>query len=80
MLDRTVGWVMRLPASRPEPADPTIEAFGYLGNDVGAAIFARALRDVILPGFEALGVDLGPSRQRIAERGWLAAGTSDGAT
>jgi len=72
MLERTVGWVMKLAETHPEPDDRSLEALGYLGHDAGAAIFARALRDVILPGFEVLGVDLGPARQYIAERRWLA--------
>src|SRR5207249_326894 len=74
MLDRTMGWVMRKPITHPEPDAPALEAFGYLGNDAGAAIFGRTLHDVILPGFETLGVDLGPAQQRIDEQGWLTSG------
>jgi hypothetical protein len=72
MLDRTMGRVMRMTRREPEPDDPALEAWGYLGNDAGAALFVRTLRDVVLPGFAMLDVDLGPARAAIDEAGWLA--------
>jgi hypothetical protein len=72
MLDRTMRRAMSSAAADPEPDDPALEALGYLGNDTGAAIFTRTLRDVILPGFELLGLDRGPVERRAHERGWLA--------
>jgi hypothetical protein len=71
MLDRTVGWVIDAARSSPESDKPELEALGYLGSSAGGSIFQRSLRDVILPGFETCGVDLGPTRAHIAERGWL---------
>ncbi len=71
MLERTIGRTLRAARRAPEPDDPAREAFAFLGNDAGAALFARTLRDVVLPGFELVGVDLGPARAAIAEAGWL---------
>jgi hypothetical protein len=71
MLDRTIGRVLRACRGAPEPDDAAREAFGFLGNDAGAAIFTRTLGDVILPGLELLGVDQGPARAAIAAGGWL---------
>jgi hypothetical protein len=71
MLDRTIGRVLRACRKAPEADDPAREAFGFLGNDAGAAIFTRTLGEVILPGLEMLGVDQGPARAAIAEGGWL---------
>jgi hypothetical protein len=66
MLDRTAGRALRDFARRAEPDDPAREAFGHLGARAGATAVRRALRDVIVPGFEQLGVDLAPSRDGIA--------------
>ena len=46
-----------------------MEAFGYVGRTSCLAVFRRALSDVIVPGFETLGVELGPSREKLAELG-----------
>jgi hypothetical protein len=43
---------------------------GYLGSTTAGVIFERTLRDVILPGLETCGIDLGPTLAHIAERGW----------
>ena len=72
MLDRTFRAVMEASARTEQPDDGRREAFAFLGVHASADVYERALRDVILPGFEALGVDLGPARQRVEERGWLA--------
>jgi hypothetical protein len=66
MLDRTSGRALRDLERRAEPDDPAREAFGHLGARAGSSAVRRALRDVIVPGFEQLGVDLTPSRDRIA--------------
>ncbi|HEY1691592.1 MAG TPA: ferritin-like domain-containing protein [Polyangiaceae bacterium] len=56
---------------RPHDADdPCLEACAYLGPRAGADVYRRALRDVILPGFEALGVDLAAARALVRDRGW----------
>jgi hypothetical protein len=70
MLDRTFGRIMRGLAATPEPDVASRQALGHLANDACAGLFARTLREVILPGFEALGVDLGPAQARIRAEGW----------
>jgi len=72
MLDRTFRGM--LGARRPATGgndDARLETCGYLGARAGADVYRRTLRDVILPGFEQLGVELGPARARVRERGWL---------
>jgi hypothetical protein len=61
MLDRTFGRVLR-GVGRIED-DDAMEAFGYVRDGACAAIFRRALRDVVVPGFELLGIDLSPSHE-----------------
>jgi hypothetical protein len=61
MFDRTFGRVLR--ALGEVQDDDAMEAFGYVREGACAAIFGRALRDVVVPGFELLGVDLSPSRE-----------------
>jgi hypothetical protein len=63
MLDRTFGKAVR-GGGRVEDSDP-MEAFGYVRGEARAAIFRRALRDVVVPGFEMLGLDLSHGRQTI---------------
>src|SRR5262249_53784984 len=72
MLTRVVGRVMHVAGRAPAPDALALEAFGPLGAQATAAIFARTLRDVILPGFELVGIDLVPARACIEESGWLA--------
>jgi hypothetical protein len=67
MMERTVGRAIRDAARHPEGDDPEMEAFGYVGRTTSLSIFRRALTDVMVPGFETLGVDLGPSRECIEE-------------
>ena len=40
-----------------------MEALGHAREGACAAIFRRALRDVVVPGFDLLGVDLSPARE-----------------
>lgn len=61
MLDRTFGRVLRALGQLQD--DDAMEAFGYVREGAFAAIFRRALRDVVVPGFELLRVDLSPSRK-----------------
>lgn len=69
MLTRIFEAVLGSPRSAPRD-DAGLEACGYLGPAAGAEVYRRALRDVILPGFEQLGLDLRPSRALIEERRW----------
>jgi hypothetical protein len=71
ILARVVGPTLDRAALRKEPDDEAKEAFGYLGLDTGARVVRRALKDVILPGFDLLGVDTAPARATSRERGWL---------
>ncbi len=69
MLTRTLRGVLgaKLPA---HDDDATLETCGYLGARAAVEVYGRAVRDVILPGFETLRVDVGPARALLAERGW----------
>jgi hypothetical protein len=71
MMKRTFGPVLASPraASRDDPA---LEVCAYLGPAAAAEVYRRALRDVILPGFELLGVDLRPTRALVDELRWVA--------
>jgi hypothetical protein len=70
MLERSFGAVLG-GAGRAHADDATLERCGYLGAEAARDVYARALRDVILPGFETVGVDVGAARRRVAERGWV---------
>jgi hypothetical protein len=70
MLDRTIGRVLRLVASDPEAERSARSARGHLANDACGPLARRTLREVILPGFESLGVDLGPAQAKIRDAGW----------
>jgi hypothetical protein len=59
MLERTVGRALAELAVADDQDDPSMEAFGYLGNTRGAAVVRQAFWEVILPGFEQLGVEMG---------------------
>ena len=60
MLDRTFGRALHNVGQVTD--DDAMEAFGYVRDGACGAIFRRALRDVVVPGFEKLGVDLSPAR------------------
>ncbi|HEY8039697.1 MAG TPA: hypothetical protein VIF15_07880 [Polyangiaceae bacterium] len=72
MLDRTFRAVLapRRAATATASDDAALEACAYLGPRASADVYRRALRDVIVPGFETLGIDLAPARARLRERGW----------
>ena len=64
MLDRTVGRALRSAERSPED-DGRMESYGWLARTAAMAALRRALRDVIVPGFETLGVDLSASREAV---------------
>jgi hypothetical protein len=65
LLERTVGRTLReLRAAHDD--EPSWSAFGWLGRPSGTEAVRRALQGVILPGFEALGVALAPSKATLA--------------
>ena len=72
MLVRTIDPVVRAAAKATREDDAALEALGYLGPRASAAVYLRALRGVILPGFEELGIELGPSMEHARASGWLA--------
>ncbi len=71
MLTRTFRSVLEPQKTTTQADDAGLEACGYLGPRAGAVVYRRALRDVILPGFEQLEVDLEPSRALVHERAWV---------
>jgi hypothetical protein len=53
-----------LPAApTPEDADPALLPQGVLPHAERRALFASAMRDVVLPGLEQHGVPTGPARE-----------------
>jgi len=73
MLDRTFRRVLNAAAYARSDKEEKLESCGYLGARAEGEACTRALRDVILPGFEMVGVDLGPARNLVRERGWSVA-------
>lgn len=71
MLDRTFRHVLQAGLGANDAEDATLETCGYLGMRAGWEVYTRTLRDVILPGFEAFDIDLGPTQALIRERSWL---------
>ncbi len=69
MLDRTFRSVLA-GAKRAKPDDAKLETVGHLGPRASGEVYARALKQVILPGFEALGVEMGPSRKLVSAQAW----------
>ena len=50
--------------------DPVLEAHGYLGPAACAYVYRTALADIVLPGFDALGIDTSAARHHAVELGW----------
>jgi hypothetical protein len=65
LLEVTVKPVFDEAQEAPEADDPILDQHGYLGRTRGAAIYRRTLNDVILPGFESLGINTERARARI---------------
>jgi hypothetical protein len=70
MLDRTIGRVMRNVAANPEPDLASRRGLGHMANAACIDLFKQTVREVILPGFEAAGVDLGPAHAVVRALGW----------
>lgn len=64
MLERTFGHLLQ-GLGRVEDDDAS-EAFGYVRDGARAAIFRCALKDVVVPGFETVGIDLSFARPKLA--------------
>jgi hypothetical protein len=59
-----------LPAApTPEDEDPALLPHGVLPHAERRALFASAMRDVVLPGFEQHGVPTGPAREWLQRHG-----------
>lgn len=70
LLARTMKPVLDEARGSPEPADEVLERCGYLVRDRNAAIYTGALFEVVLPGFESLGVSTGAARAFATREGW----------
>jgi hypothetical protein len=64
LIERAVGRSVR-DAERSHDDDPAMHAFGWLGRTSALEAIRRALRGVIAPGFERLGIDLSRAREGI---------------
>jgi hypothetical protein len=71
LLIETVKPVMDEAAAYPDDDDPQKEAHAYLGTRAARAVYRRTLERVILPGFEALGVDTRAGRALSEGEGWF---------
>jgi hypothetical protein len=69
MVERTFGPVLSAPRPTSEQ-DRKLETCGYLGSRTTYGIYANALRAVILPGFEKVGIDTGVLLTMLRERVW----------
>lgn len=70
LLRVTVKPVIDEARAEPEADDPVIEAHGYLGRTTGARLYEEGFAEVILPGFEALGVDVRGALSLARDEGW----------
>jgi hypothetical protein len=70
MLDRTIGRALRNAAANPEPDSASRRGLGHLANAPCIDLLKQTVREVILPGFEQAGVDLGPAHAVIRAHGW----------
>jgi hypothetical protein len=70
MLERTVGRTLRGAAHDAEPDVPARARLGHIASAPCVELFRTTLREVILPGFDVLGVDLGPANARARAEGW----------
>jgi hypothetical protein len=57
LVRRSMSAVSRAASAHAEADDPELEAFGWLGGAAAAEIYERTLADVIVPGFESLGIE-----------------------
>jgi hypothetical protein len=73
LLVATVKPVFDEAVQYPEKDDPRLEAHAYLSTAAARTIYARTLGDVILPGFDALGVATEKARSMARAEGWIRA-------
>jgi len=70
LLVRAVDDVIRGGRRSSEHDDPEMEAHGFIGGRASAELYARALDEVVLPGFDALDVPIAAARELARARGW----------
>jgi hypothetical protein len=71
MLERTFARVLDAASRASDDDDPALERLAHLGPRAGGDVYRAALRDVIFPGFAALGVEVAASRALAESRGWV---------
>ena len=71
MIDRTVRPVMNAAARAKPDTEGKLERYGYLGPWAAGQVYSRTLREVILPGFETLGIDTTFAWRRVRGRNWV---------
>jgi hypothetical protein len=69
MLEVTAAEDARPAAPSPEDEDPGLLAHGVLTHAERRALFATAMRDVVMPGLEQHGVPTGPAREWLQRHG-----------
>lgn len=68
MLERSVGGVFAS-GLRAETTDHELSPFAYVSGEEAVAFYADTIREVVLPGFETLGIDTRPAVAALAARG-----------
>ena len=71
MLDRTVGWLPTAVKSGRR-GDPFLEGYGHLAPPTVIDVYRTGLRDVVLAGLHAAGVDIAPALEHAVRVGMLA--------
>jgi hypothetical protein len=69
MLEGTATPALFAPAESAWADDEAIGAFGVLTHSQKRSIFVSTLREVIIPGLEALGIESGAAQQWLSEKG-----------
>jgi hypothetical protein len=70
LIEGRIGWLSSA-MQRSTRGDEQLEAYGYLMPSTIIDVYRRSLRDVVLPGFHDVGIDIGPAWRRARERDWL---------
>jgi hypothetical protein len=72
MLERMVGWLGRA-ARDDSPGSERLEAYGYPMRATVVDVYRRSLRDVVLAGFDTIGIDIAPALRHARRTGMLSA-------
>lgn len=71
LLERNIAFAFADARELPEADDPELDQHGYIGRTRAADIYRQGLATVLLPGFDAAGVDTRAARAHMKARGWL---------